>query len=326
MGSRKMAPLTEESLKLFIHRGVSFFDAVICSAAGQKVSSHRWLYSKHRFKSQIEKFISPHASLISEVVLLDEFADRLSGLRIGGSVAPVFPVGLEKLTTQLHSSPIHSESVVLSEPAEWSELWLNETLARIKDSGIKRISWHCLVPKEAALFFQGHGFENFLLEPQHLLDLPQWRRNLLNASCSGPVLELTEEMQNVLKSLNSTAQILWLDEDLKKTESTQNRYGLTSAWTHLVYKWSQKKFPGTQDTYVMDWDGCFRIGSPQPERWTPWGNVACGTALPSVNLLEMQPTQSLGKDFLGDWSWNGRADQFEPGPLFLGRGLKPTVV
>jgi hypothetical protein len=321
-----MAALTEESLKLFIHRGVSFCDGVICTHSGQLISSSRWLYSKHRFKSQVEKLISVYGTQINEVILLDEFADRLSGLRIGGSVAPVFPKGLEKLTSQLHSSPIHSESVILTKPSEWSESWMNETLNVIKDNGIKRLSWHCSVPENVTTFFRQQGFENFELEPHQLFDLHQWRRNLLNASCSGPVLELTEEIQTVLNNMSCKAQLYWLDENLQRTAATQNRYGLTSAWTQLVYRWAQKKFSKIQDVFVLDWDGCFKIGPPHSERWTPWGPVACPASLPNVTLFEMQPTQSLGKNLLGDWSWNGRADQFEPGPLFLGRGLKPTVV
>lgn len=316
----------EESLRLFIHRGVSFCDIVLLGSERRLVASARWLYSKHRFKSQLEKVIKPWASQITNTVLLDEFADRLSGLRIGGSVAAVFPQGLETLTAQLHASPIHSESVVLVQPQEWSEAWKQETLEKLKAHSIKRIAWQCFVPQDVQDFFQTAGFENFPLIEKQLYSLQDWRRNLLNASCTGPVLELTEEVQAVLTNLSSTSQVQWLNENLQTTTTTQNRYELTSTWTHLVYLWAQKKFPKAKDLFVFDWDGCFTISTPQSQRWTPWGQVNCPSPLPSVHLLDLQPTQTLTQDTLGEWQWLGRADQFEPGPICLGRGLKPTVI
>lgn len=326
MGSRDMVADNEESLKLFIHRGVSFCDTSLIDHNGKHLESKRWLYSKHRFRSQLENLLKPWANKIHQTYLFDEFADRLSGLRIGGSVAAVFPPGLQEITSQIQSSPIHSESTVLVQPENWDENWLNQQLDRLKSGGIKRISWHCSVPDSILSFFATHGFENFKLNDEHLYQLPQWRRNLLNASCSGPVLELTEEVQTVLTTLLSPSKILWMDEDLVARESTNNRYGLTSSWTHLVYLWAQHHYSNISEVFVLDWDGCFVIGSPQVERWTPWGEVSCPTALPSVHLLKTQPTQTLSQNQFEEWEWSGRADQYEPGPVCLGRGLKPTVI
>jgi len=322
-----MADSTSENVKLLLHRGVSFCDAVVINDQSEVLYSHRWLYSKHKFRSVVENMLKPYASQLSDVILLDEFADRLSGLRLGGSVAAVFPKGLEQVTTFLQSSPIHSESVVLSEPDdEWSEEWLKESLELLKKHTIKRIAWQCFPPTHVLDFFQAEGLENFTIPDEGKYTFLHWRRNLLNASCSGPIHEITDEIQTALTELGSSATIQWLDEDLQIKPKTLNRYGLTSAWTHLVHRWAQKNKKSAVDVFVLDWDGCFKIGQPQKTRWTPWGEVNSLTTLPEVRLLKQQPTQTLEKNALDEWQWIGKSDQFEPGPVFLGRGLKPTLL
>lgn len=322
-----MADSTPENVKLLLHRGVSFCDAVLIDQNLNAISNHRWLYSKHKFRSVIENLLKPYANKLSEVILLDEFADRLSGLRLGGSVAAVFPKGLEQVTAFLQKSPIHSESVVLSAPEKTEfETWKQESLELLKKHSIKRIAWQCFVPDDVLQFFQAEGFENFLISEEGQYSYFHWRRNLLNASCSGPIHEMAEEVQTALTELQSSATILWLDEDLTLKSKTINRYGLTSTWTHLVHLWAQKNKKTPVDTFLLDWDGCFKIGQLKNVRWTPWGEVDCITPLPEVYLLKQQPTQTLEKDSLGQWQWIGKSDQFEPGPIFLGRGLKPTLL
>ena len=322
-----MADSTPENVKLLLHRGVSFCDAVLIKNKSELLQSHRWLYSKHKFKSVVENLLKPFAQQLTDVILLDEFADRLSGLRLGGSVAAVFPKGLEQITSFLQSSPIHSESVVLVEPeGAWTETWKQESLELLKKHTIKRIAWQCFPPTDILDFFQAEGFENFNISPEGKYAFLHWRRNLLNASCSGPIHEMTDEIQTALTGLESKANIQWLDEDLQLKAKTLNRYGLTSAWTHLVHLWAQKNKKSPVDVFVLDWDGCFKIGQPQTTRWTPWGEVNCLTKLPEVQLLKQQPTQTLDKNALNEWQWIGKSDQFEPGPVFLGRGLKPTLL
>ena len=316
----------EKNNLLVLHRGVSFYDVCLINPQGETLYESRWIYSKHRFRSQIESFLSSYSTSLKAVVLLDEFADRLSGLRLGGSVAAVFPKGLEKLTAQLQTSPIHSESVILVAPDSWGQEWMDEALQSLKQHSIKRIAWQVEAPGEVVEFFQAQGFENFITEPLHPHPLLNWRRNLLNASCSGPILEITEELQSTLKNLEVEVPIYWMDEDLQAKTQVANRYGLTSVWTHLVGKWAQKKMGQKTDVFVLDWDGCFHIGQPTSLRWTPWGPVSSLASLPSVQLLSIQPTQTLEKNLFGNWDWRGRADNFEPGPIFLGRGLKPTVL
>lgn len=317
----------EKNIQFILHRGVSFCDASLINSKGEAINSCRFLYSKHKFKAQIEAFVSPHAGQINSVILLDEFADRLSGLRLGGSVAAVFPKGLEKLTDHIQESPIHSETVVFAAPDAWDDEWKTRTLETLKEHTIKRIAWQCATPPEEILnFFQENGLENFVTENLHPTPILNWRRNLLNASCSGPVLELTEEVQLALKNVQYEGPIHWMDEDLEMKEKIYNRYGLTSAWTHLVAKWAEKKTGRKTDVFILDWDGCFHIGQPETLRWTPWGPVSSPKPLPNVRLYSIQPTQTLEKNGFDEWQWTGRADNFEPGPVFMGRGLKPTVL
>ncbi len=315
-----------QQMKFFLHRGLSFCDVSVVDDTGQNCASNRWLYSKHRFRSQIEGFLKDWAPKIKEIILLDEFADRLSGLRLGGSVAAVFPKGLEKLTQKTQSSPIHSESLVFTEPEAWSEEWVTETIAALQKETPKRIAWQVQVPEEVLAKFSEAGYENFVYEILQPEMLPNWRRNLLNASCSGSILELTEEMQTIATNLQMTSSIGWIDEDLKIKPSSKSRYGLTSVWTHLISRWAKKQLGPDCDVFVLDWDGCFHIGPEQNQRWTPWGHIASKPALPNVTLLKTQPTTTLEKNLFGSWSWLGKADSYEPGPLFLGRGLKPTVL
>ncbi len=315
-----------QQMKFFLHRGLSFCDVSVIDDTGQDCASNRWLYSKHRFRSQIEVFLKDWASQIKEIILLDEFADRLSGLRLGGSVAAVFPRGLEKVTQKTQSSPIHSESMVFTEPETWNEEWILQTLTTLQKETIKRIAWQVSVPEEVLSRFRDAGFENFVTETLQSEMLLNWRRNLLNSSCSGSILELTEEIQAVALNLKMEVPIHWIDEDLKIKTSSQNRYGLTSVWTHLISRWSQNKQKSDCDIFVLDWDGCFHIGPKQNQRWTPWGWIAAHPPLPNVKLFKTQPTTTLGQDLFGSWSWLGRTDTYEPGPVFLGRGLKPTVL
>jgi hypothetical protein len=313
-------------MKFFLHRGLSFCDVSVVDDTGQDCGSARWLYSKHRFRSQIESFLKDWATQIKEVILLDEFADRMSGLRLGGSVAAVFPKGLEKLTQKTQSSPIHSESMVFTEPESWNDEWVEQTLATIQKETTKRIAWQVKVPSDVLDRFATAGYENFVFEVLQSEMLPNWRRNLLNASCSGSILELTEEVQAIVQNLKIETDIKWVDEDLRVKSEVKNRYGLTSVWTHLISRWAQKKIKSPCDIFVLDWDGFFHIGPEQNQRWTPWGWIATHPPLPNVKLLKIQPTTTLEKNLFGAWSWIGRSDSYEPGPVFLGRGLKPTML
>ena len=315
-----------QQMKFFLHRGLSFCDVSVVDDTGRDCGSARWLYSKHRFRGQIEGFLRDWAPKITEIILLDEFADRLSGLRLGGSVAAVFPKGLEKVTQKTQSSPIHSDSMVFTEPDSWTEEWITQTLAAIQKDTVKRIAWQVSVPAEVLARFSEAGYENFVFEILQPDMIANWRRNLLNASCSGPILELTEEVQTIATNLKMETKITWIDEDLKVKSEVKNRYGLTSVWTHLISKWAQQKMGSACDVFVMDWDGCFHIGPAHNQRWTPWGSVATHPPLPNVKLLKTQPTTTLDKNLFGAWTWLGRADSYEPGPVFLGRGLKPTVL
>ena len=137
-----------QQMKFFLHRGLSFCDVSVVDDTGRDCGSARWLYSKHRFRGQIEGFLRDWAPKITEIILLDEFADRLSGLRLGGSVAAVFPKGLEKVTQKTQSSPIHSESMVFTEPDSWTEEWITQTLAAIQKDTVKRLAWQVSVPPE----------------------------------------------------------------------------------------------------------------------------------------------------------------------------------
>lgn len=329
-----LKPTETLRMKLILHRGLSFCDVSAVhdtvqgnpSSSEQNLGSSRWLYSKHKFKTQVETILKDWGSRLEEVILLDEFADRLSGLRMGGSVAAVFPAGLEKLTQKIHQTPIHSESMIFTAPLKWSDEWVQNTLAAIQKDTVKRIAWQVEVPKDVLRQFSEAGFENFVIENLHSDIILNWRRNLLNASCSGPILELTEEVQSLLNQLEIKASLKWVDEDLVPRTEVKNRYGLTSAWTHLIAKWAEQKLEQPSDVFVMDWDGCFHIGSKGHQRWTPWGHISTQEAIPSVNLLRIQPTTTLEKNDFGQWSWQGKADFFEPGPVFLGRGLKPTVL
>jgi N-methylhydantoinase A len=318
-----------QQMKCFLHRGLSFYDVSVIDDTGRDCASSRWLYSKHKFRNQVETFLKDWAKKndqqITEIILLDEFADRLSGLRMGGSVAAIFPKGLEKFTQKIQASPIHSENMVFAAPEVWSDEWINQTLESLQKETIKRIAWQTNVPDAVLEKFAEAGFENFVLESLQSEMILNWRRNLLNASCSGPVLELAEEVQAIAQNLEISPAIKWIDQDLFIKATTYNRYGLTAAWTHLIARWAQEKVGNPCDVFVLDWDGCFHIGSAQTQRWTPWGPIAT-QPLPNVKLLKVQPTTTLEKNSFDQWSWRGKADCFEPGPVFLGRGLKPTVL
>lgn len=281
-----------------------------------------------------------------EAIFSLRFLEKILDYRLGGSVAQLVTNGFEnwiRLRSQNTSLPPLSSADLLfpvkermnaqgqvEQALETSEL---EAIAeKLKSTECKRICIHFLHAitnddheKQAAEFFTARGFEVFTPEKTKNEDeVSRWRKNTLNASVSGTFQELKEQILEATKDFIAPEKIYFLSStgEVFQNESASRLSTLFAAEAAM----SRHFGTGQKDILYL---GLEKFTLLSGKNWTDTWSSAWGLVenpLPENRELSIQPTSGLEINSFDHLDFSLKNEGWEPGPMAMGRGQKPTFI
>lgn len=287
------------------------------SGSGQQVQPKRWYLPRHNLKSFLGDSFKNQASPPERVFISGSYLRKFANLRLGGSLASVLPSSFKLLIDEIlpfnrvghrdldKISPLHSKSLVhsLDGPEDPAEI-----TRKILESPATRLFW-AYGPgehRETLAHFRSTRLKVFEVESYNRLF-----ETLLEASLYSSFLEIHED----LKTLFQEESLFYKQgpgEFVNFSEAQALRFFLSSL---------ENPHPDLPSLYLGQ--ELWGIFSPSLlGRSSPWGFLPTPKENAFVEL-QIQPTTSLDIKksdvlFLENLS-------FDPGPMRLGRGLKPMV-
>ncbi|MNJ98449.1 hypothetical protein D3C87_162150 [compost metagenome] len=298
-------------------------------------------------KNSLQQFLTTHKDTPPEALFLSlRFLEKLLDFRLGGSVAQVVTEGFENWA-QLRSNstdlqPLSSPELVFSIRERMSAQGkvinalpvedLEAIASKLKMMDCKRICIHFLHSGvnatheiQAAEYFSAQGFEVFVPEKTENGDeVSRWRKNTLNASVSGTFAELKENILEATKDVLAPEKIFFLSGDGKVFQDTSCKRlsSIFAAHSAIAEVLGNKK---TDVLYL----GLEKFTLLSSQCWSTtwesdWGLVE--NPHPYSKDLSLQPTAGLGLNAFEHLDFTSKVEGWEPGPMTLGRGQKPTFL
>ncbi len=321
----------------------SLIDATRPSLLPQNLAQHRIYFSRESLKSALPAFLATHRALKPQKVFVSlRFLEKILEYRLGGSVAQLVTEGFENWL-QIRSH--HPSQQSLSNPEMifpvkertsadgevLQELSLDdlETLAaKLKALEVKRICIHFLHSQlqpqnlqKAQAFFEERGFDVFVPQPSDNEEITRWRANTLNASISGTFLELKEQIETACQEFLTPENIFFLSAQ-KKTFQNQKEYRLGSLFSTRTAVIENETAPSL---LYLGLEKFSWIEKESERFWqSHWGPVEL--THPRCLDLQIQPTSRIDLNLFGELDFSLQNDGFEPGPMTMGRGQKPTLL
>ena len=328
--------------------GESFAEICVVNAAknNEVLLQRRTYMPKENLKNFLTQFATENSQLkIDRAFVGFPFLEKILNYRLGGSVAQIVTDGFENWMQlrgpSIHQAPLASPELVFSVSArlqadgtELKPLLLDELVAieaKLKLMECKRVCIHFVHGQrfhqhveQAASFFREHGYEIFVPSPDEKADeIVRWRRNVLNASLSGTMAEIRKEIEEGLQSSVSSENIFHFSACGKIFQNENHlRLGAMIAPASSL----AKLFPQEETVLYLDIEK-FLILKPQQfvETWqSPWGLVE--SPHHQAQLTLQQPTSPIEVNVFGELDFGSKDIGFEPGPMCLGRGVKPTMI
>lgn len=344
-------------LGLFV--GESFAElSLVDPRSGTSVEHKRWYLPRQGLKNYLQNWLSKSPVKPDRVIVASRFLYKLSGHRLGGSVAQIVTSGFEKwgpltspaLSLNLRhptrtpsissqdlifplSERIHSDGRVVL-PVQESELTaIHEKLQLM---GVKKICLHFhnseinkVNQEQVKSFFLPLEYEIF--EPAGQKQFPSidpmilWRTNTLNAAIGSTFDESKKEILDGLSESISQDHIFFFDAELSLHRG-ESRHRLSSlfALEACLYQQISRKFPKVSQPTLLHWglEHFSQISGNQGLSNSPWGLLAINSW--NCQDFKVQPTSLLELNDNG-WIMAKSPQTFEPGPIHVGRGLKPLV-
>ncbi|MGZ3771090.1 MAG: hydantoinase/oxoprolinase N-terminal domain-containing protein [Bdellovibrio sp.] len=177
----------------------------------------------------------------------------------------------------------------------------------------------------AGAFFQEKGFEVFIPEKtDNPHEVSRWNKNILNATVSGVFADRKADVLSALEGVIEAKNIFFLDSDgnLLMDEKPSKLGSLFSSSTALGLYFSKQK----ASVLYLGLENFMLISSSS---WTslwesPWGTVE----VPHLKIKELniQPTLGIGLNGFSRFDFTTHQEGWEPGPMFLGRGQKLSLL
>jgi N-methylhydantoinase A len=204
---------------------------------------------------------------------------------------------------------------------------------KIQLAGSKKICLHFLNSntnpihlKQAKNFLTEKGFEIFGSETNMgTSEVRRWNKNYFSAIISSVFIERQKEVCQALGDQLESSQIHFLSSDdaLIRSEKSQEIYTQFSASSAMGLTWG---LPQNADLLYLGLEKFQLISSSNwTENWnSAWGNVH----IPHLRTFDLktQPTSGIFSNTFGRLDFASQQEGWEPGPIFLGRGQKLTLI
>lgn len=170
------------------------------------------------------------------------------------------------------------------------------------------------------------GFEVFLPAPEtQSNEVERWNKNALNATITSVFNERKNEILEALQDSLGEDKIYFLNSQ-GQAEPVKNVQALDGYFSSLTALGKIYGRPQDADILHLGLEGFTLICSEGlSTRWdSDWGPVAM-THLPT-HSLGIQPTLGVQLNIFGHFDFTASQDGWEPGPMFLGRGQKLSLL
>jgi N-methylhydantoinase A len=315
------------------------------AGATKSLSQQRNFLPRESLKNSLRKFLERNSETpVDRVYISLRFLEKILDYRLGGSVAQLVTEGFEHWM-QIRSADPSAKS--LSNPdlifsvkervcangeilQEIQEEDLAMIEAKLKLMEVKRVCLHFLHAqlqpqnqKRAQTYFLEHGFDVFVPPRSENPDeVSRWRANTLNASVSGTFLELHEEILLACEGLVPTENIFYISGE-KKVFQKENHLRLGSLFSTRAALLQVEKEPVDLLYLGLEKFSWLKTGC-DPVWQSPWGEVEL--AHPFCVDLEIQPTSAITLNEFDEMDFSEKVEGYEPGPMSMGRGQKPTFL
>lgn len=329
---------------LGINVGESFAEYSLLSGA-KPVAQKRVYLTRESIKQTLPSFLAEHAALKPEKAFVSlKIPKRLLDYNLSGAVAHITTEGFEhwlslagshKDLTQKDLIFCVRERVLADGTLEipLSPSDIEAIGAKLLMMDCKRVCLHLLHShmnaanlNAATEALKAQGLEVFL-PPSGIegSEVERWNKNALNANIASVFQDRKTEIIESLKSVLDEGVIYFLDS-LGQALPAQKVEALDGYFSSLTALGKIYGEPHKSDILHLGLEG-FTLISPQStsQRWeSDWGPVAIPHL--TTHALGIQPTLGLHLNIFGHFDFAASQDGWEPGPMFLGRGQKPSLL
>jgi hypothetical protein len=293
---------------------------------------------------------------IEKLTIASSFLEKILNSKIGGTVAQITTAGFEhwprlrqNLQSQyLEAAPQRTDPLAIQDllfpiherigfdgriitPLDPEEL--DAIVQKLKAKEIRRVCINLLFShknqaheKLIVESLAKEGFEIFIpnasLEPEFQSDeVSRWRRNVLNASLSGTF----DEIFTSLQTESGISKIEFLSASLNTFQLLEKGELSTCMFAPAAVLASSETKTSCELILYLGLENWLLI-NPTVQEGTfdsPWGSVA--GPVPQVRNLAPQPTQEFIYEESQGLILGGTSMGYEPGPMLLGRALKPML-
>lgn len=339
----------QKSVQLGVSVGESFAEYTLLSNS-EPIAQKRVYLAREGLKQSLSQFISvnlenkPHQAFVSL-----RLPKKLLDFELSGAVAHIATEGFEHWLNLSNKGarPLTDANLLFSiqervradgtieTPINLEQL---ESIAeKIKMMDSKKVCLHFLHSpinpenlKKAQAFLLEKGLEVFTPENSDSADeVKRWNKNALSATISGIYSESKAEIHEALQGTLTKDQIYFISSSGKLTsenkseDPSQEINNLFSAYTAIgtVFGGSEKS-----DILYLGLENFLLIsGSEWVQTWSsPWGDVE----VPHLKTVEIgiQPTSGITLNGFGRFDFSTTQEGWEPGPMFMGRGQKLSLL
>ena len=324
--------------------GESF--AEYCLLEGtQVIATKRAYLSRENLKNSLQQFISGHSDKkIQKAAVSLRVSEKLLDYHLNGAVAHITTEGFENwldlhkceytslTTTDLKFSlreRVQADGTV-STPLSMEEL--EAIAAKLEMVQTKKVALHLLHASinpshetAAKNYLIEKGFEVFTPERTDNGDeVSRWRKNSLNATVAGLFSDLKKDITDALQGAVDSKDIHYLNSQGEFVQNIESNAvsSLASAYSALAL--TQKK--AERDVLYLGLESFVLISSKTwKAQWNgPWGSVENKHI--AFRELAIQPTLEISLNDFQRFDFNSNTEGWEPGPMFLGRGQKATLI
>jgi N-methylhydantoinase A len=324
--------------------GESFVEFALLSDS-KVIATKRSYLPRENLKSSLQAFLEAQKQhTLSEAYISLRVPQKMFDSRLGGMVATISTEGFEHWTLLQESKlEVNAEKDLqfsikerIGADGQVIEALRTEDLEAIAEkltaATCKRV---CLQFLHASLFpqhqnaardfFTAKGFEVFCPTPSdNPNETSRWKTHSLNALAGSVFTEIKQEVMTILETKLTPEHIHFVNSSgrLEKSEDTK---ALSGQLAHLTALAAMAKDP-KKDYLYLGLEGFYLIHPA--ERKTQWNSKWGAIELSHFDFeeLDVHPTQKIDLNQFGRLDFSNEKECWEPGPMMLGRGQKPTLI
>ena len=301
--------------------------------------------ARESLKSSLQQFLAPFKSQeLSAAFVAIRIPKKLLDYRLSGSAALIASAGLAqwlevcgnpdyKLTDKELQFSINERILVdgtIEQPLQIEEL--QQISEKLKTAGCKKVCLNFLHSNKypihrdlAEKFLTESGFEVFVPEKtENLYEVSRWTKNALNATLSGVLSEIRSDLFTGVSGFISPEKVYFLDGAGNLTQDQKNKEvsGQFAASTAI----GLADHASDSDILHLGLEQFTLISPSVTETYwkSLWGPVEVSHI--KTHSLGIQPTLGIDLNKFNRFDFSTTEHHWEPGPMFLGRGQKMTML